>query len=73
MINYNLSDLSCIYYRSKVGITNDDPFYKYQVVSDSLVVALLQAAHEITGNCICAYTLYNYCYITLKALPWINY
>ena len=44
-----ISEQKLYIYRLKVGINNDDPFRKYQVVSDQLVVNLLVAAKEITG------------------------
>lgn len=35
--------------RVKAGVYGDDPFCKYQVVSDNLVISLLQSAQEVTG------------------------
>ena len=43
--------LYTIIHRLITGIGNDYAFYKYQVVSDSVVISLLQAAKEITGKC----------------------
>ena len=54
------------------GVDSDKPFFKYQLVPDSVVISLLLAAKEITGMYCVDYFVNCICPVMLKVLPWMN-
>jgi len=54
------------------GVDSDKPFFKYQLVPDSVVISLLLAAKEITGMYCVDYLVNCICPVMLKVLPWMN-